>query len=172
MKQEEIEKVYLIKKLPADLNKCKKMIIRDGNFFDPNTVDSLRIRQKGNQYELTKKDGKSAQQRTEHTINIKKEEFEIFWPVASWKYEKERYLYSLDNLTAEIDIYLGNLKGYARVEVEFATEQESEKFNRPDWFGLEITDWNHTIHSDIDNISFQVMQKRYQEKGIELIAIN
>ena len=36
MKQEEIEKVYLIKQLPADLDKCQKMIIRAGNFFNPN----------------------------------------------------------------------------------------------------------------------------------------
>ena len=171
MKQEEIEKIYLIKKLPADLDKNQKEIIRGGNFFDPNAVDSLRIRQKGEQYELTKKDGKSAQQRTEHTIHIKKEEFEMIWPTAQWKYEKERYLYPLGKQTAEIDIYLGNLKGYARVEVEFATEQEAKTFTPPDWFGPEITDWNHAIHSDIDHISFSDMQKRYQEKGIDLKAI-
>lgn len=171
MKQAEKEKVYLLNRLPADLNKCESMIIRAGNFYNPNTVDSLRIRQKGNQYELTKKEGNSTHRRTEHTIKINKEEFDILWSVAKGKYEKIRYLYPLGKNIAEIDMYRGKLGGYTRVEVEFKDKKEMEKFTPPDWFGPEITQWNHEIHQNISKISFPDLKKRYNSKGIELKPI-
>lgn len=171
MKQVEIERVFIVKELPTDLDKSKKLIIRAGNFYDSNVVDSLRIRQIGDKYELTKKEGESTRERIEHIIYISKDEFEVIWPAAKWKYEKNRYLLSLDNYTAELDIYLGKLKGYARVEVEFDNQQQAQGFCPPEWFGKEITDFNNEIHADIGKISFADFQERYKEKGIDLKAI-
>lgn len=172
MKQQEIERVFLVKQLPADFNNNKKLIIRAGNFYDSNVVDSLRIRQIGDKYELTKKEGESTRERTEHIIYISKNEFEVIWPAARWKYEKDRYLCPVNNHTAELDIYHGRLKGYARVEVEFSNQQQAREFNPPDWFGEEITDFNNEIHSDIGKITFSDFQQRYKEKGIDLKPIS
>ncbi len=52
-----------------------------------------------------------------------------------------RYFYPLPgDLTAEIDIYEGNLKGLSVVEVEFPDIEAYKKFETPVWFGKEVTD--------------------------------
>ena len=140
MKQIERERVYLVKQLPEDLNKYKPTVMQVGDFYDSNSVDALKIKQKGDKYELVKKEGDSAHKRTEHTINIKKEEFDILMSVSIQSHKKERYFYSIDNYICEIDLYKGNLLGYVRVEVEFKNTKDMNDFIPPAWFGEEITD--------------------------------
>lgn len=172
MKQTERERVYLVKKLPDDLKKYKPIIIHVGDFYDSNSVDALKIKQKGNKYELVKKEGNSAHKRTEHTIDIKKEEFDILMPVAVQNHKKERYFYPVDDYICEIDLYKGKLSEYVRVEVEFKNEKDMRSFTPPIWFGKEITNINHEIHEDLGIVSFEEMKKRYAKKGIELIPIS
>lgn len=177
MQEIELERVFLVKELPNDLNEYKPITMRVGDFYDPNEsgankVDHLNIRQKGNKYEIRKKEGDSDYKKIEHTIYIAQKEFELLITVATQKHEKNLYLYPIDNQnTSEIDIYLGKLAGYARVEVEFKNEREMEKFTPPKWFGQEITKWNHTIHKNLGTITFDDLKKRYNEKGIELKPI-
>jgi len=177
MQQIELERVFLVKKLPDNLSQYKPIKMRAGDFYDPNLlgasrVDHLNIRQKGNKYEIRKKEGASAYKKIEHTIYITREEFELLMKVATQKHEKNLYLYPIDKQhTSEIDIYLGKLAGYARVEVEFQNEKEMNKFVPPVWFGPEITEWNHTIHKNLGVIDFNKLKKRYKNKGIQLKPI-
>jgi len=177
MKQMEIERVFLIKQLPNDLDGCEPIKIKAGDFYNPdelsvNRVDHLNIRQKGDRYEIRKKEGSSDYKKLEHAIYITKEEFDILMTVATQKHEKNMYLYPLaDKSIGEIDIYLGKLIGYARVEVEFKNEEEMKNFVPPDWFGTEITNWNHSIHRNLGMITFADLKKRYKEKGVELKPI-
>jgi CYTH domain-containing protein len=166
MKEVEIERVFLIKKLPVDLNDCRKIIIRVGDFFEPNRVDALKIKQKGEKYFIVKKEGDSVYSRIEHNIEIRKEEFELFWKVATQKHEKIRYFYPLGDKICEIDFYQGRLKGYCRLEVEFKTDKEMKEFKVPDWFGQEITAFNHQIHENLGVATFKEMKKRYLDRGI------
>jgi len=43
-------------------------------------------------------------------------------------------------LTIELDIYSGDLAGLIVAEVEFASEDEADAFEPPNWFGPEVTD--------------------------------
>ena len=103
---------------------------------------------------------------------ISKKEFDILWKVAKWKYKKKRYLYPLRKHMAEVDIYLGKLAGYVRVEIEFKNKAEMLKFTPPHWFGPEITKWNHTIHKSLGKISFQELKRRYAKKDIKIRPIS
>lgn len=178
MKQIELERVFLVKELPNDLYQYNPVIMRVGDFYDPNKlganrIDHLSIRQKDDKYEIRKKEGESEYKKLEHTIYIVKEEFDILMTVATQKHEKKLYLYPIDNkYTSEIDIYLGKLKGYARVEVEFKNEKEMKSFIPPEWFGQEITQWNHTIHKNLGIITFNDLKKRYSKKRIKLNPIS
>lgn len=168
MEQIEREKVYLIKELP-DLRNIKPTKIRVGNFYNPNDHSSLRIRQKGDRYELIKKDGIDPRSRVEHIIEINKNEFEILWQVASFKYEKDEFKFPLEgNLIAEIDIYRGKLEGFVRLEVEFENDKQLDDFIPPDWFGEEVSQYQETIYENISQITFEDMRERFKEKGIEL----
>jgi len=172
MKATEIEKVYFLKSLPKDINKYDAVIIKVGEFYDPTRIDALMIKQKGNKYELIKKEKKSSISRIEHSISISREEFGILWQVVCSSHEKIRFVIPLGRNLCEVDIYQGKLLNYARVEVEFEDETEAQNFTPPEWFGEEITDLNHEIHKNLGSISFNDMKKRFLKKGIKLIPIS
>ena len=53
---------------------------------------------------------------------------------------KRRYLIPLGgSLTAELDVFSGRFAGLMLAEVEFASEEEANRFCPPDWFGREVT---------------------------------
>lgn len=174
MKQTEIERVFLVKSLPNNLSLYQPITMDVGDFYDPlkagaSRVDHLGIRRKGKHYEIRKKVGKSEYKKIEYNIAITKEEFERLISVATQRHQKNMYLYPLNNhCISEIDLYQGKLAGYARVEVEFKTEEEMKRFIPPKWFGTEITEINHSIHKNLGLITFDELQERYSEKGIDL----
>ena len=54
---------------------------------------------------------------------------------------KKRYLVPIDGgLTAEVDIYEGELEGLMTTEVEFPSLEEAENFVAPDWFGKDVSE--------------------------------
>lgn len=171
MEQIEIEKVYLLKKLPPDLRKYQSTVIQVGDFYDSNAIDALKVRQKGDYYELIKKEKNSNHERIEHTIAIKKGEFNILIKATMQNHKKKRYFYPLGNNICEIDLYQNKLLGYVRAEVEFENEEKMKMFNPPDWFTEEITDINHEIHEDLGIVTFEEMKERYNKKGIKLNSI-
>jgi CYTH domain-containing protein len=177
MNKIEIERVFLIKKLPHDISKYKPVAMDTGDFYDFNKesevrIDHLTVRRKDNSYEIRKKEGNSEYKKIEHTIYITKEELDLLMSVAPQRHQKNMYLYPFgDGRICEIDIYLGKLKGYARVEVEFESEEEMRNFVPPQWFSSEITDLNHIIHKNLGSITFNDLKQRYSERGIEISPI-
>ena len=173
MNEIERERVFLMKKIPPRLKQCKHIVIKVGDFFDSNAIDALKLKQKGDAFFLVKKEGDSARKRIEHSISIKKEEFEILWKTTVQHHEKIRYLYQMDDATlCEIDFYQGRLQGYVRIEVEFKTEKGLNAFKAPDWFGEEITQYNHDIHEELGKVTFKQMKERYLKKSLQLKRVS
>ena len=168
MKQTEKERVFLVKELPADINKCIPIPISVGDFFDSNSTDALKIKQKGNKYYLIKKETNTAHERVEHIIDIKQGEFNALVKCAAQFHRKNRYIYPYGEYVCEIDYYLDQLDGYVRVEVEFGNDEEMHNFIPPEWFGDEITDINHEIHEDLGIVTFAEMKERYRQRNIAL----
>lgn len=53
---------------------------------------------------------------------------------------KDRLLVELpNNLTAELDIFYGEHEGLTLVEVEFSSQEEANSFEKPIWFGEDVT---------------------------------
>ena len=53
---------------------------------------------------------------------------------------KKRYLVPLaEGLTAEVDIYEGELTGLMTTEVEFPSLEAAESFSAPQWFGKDVS---------------------------------
>ena len=100
----------------------------------------MRLRRDGDKLKLTVKGGRGlARQETE--VDLPAEVFEELWPqTAELRVEKTRHLVPLDGgLTAEVDVYSGDLEGLVTAEVEFESEEASEAFEAPSWLGTEVT---------------------------------
>jgi CYTH domain-containing protein len=141
----ELEKTYLAKYLPEDIAKCEATEINDtyiGYIQNKNTHPKMRIRKKGDRYEITKKtqiDASDASAQEEQTMTLNAEEYAALAPVEGKKIHKIRYEYPCGDLVAEIDIFQDNLRGLVVVDVEFDTLEEKDSFPMPEFCLAEVT---------------------------------
>lgn len=167
----ERERVFLLKELPKDLLEFKHIDIKIGDVTLSNDINVLKIRQKGDTYEIIKKEYISEQEKREYVVPLNEEEFELLFPVTKRRHSKKRFFYPLDTYVCEVDMYLEEMEGYARAEVEFDNVDELKAFNPPSWFGEEITAINHEIHENLGEITCDTMEKRYKERSISFKKI-
>lgn len=141
----EIERKFLVKEMPADLDKYEKKYIRQA-YISLKPV--MRLRQQDDEYIFTFK-GLGTIKRLEFEYPLTKEEFETLWnKIESNVIEKTRYLIPIDDsTTAELDIYEKEFDGFENVEVEFKTEEAAKAFKAPEWFGKEVTEDKHYSNS-------------------------
>ena len=133
----EIERKYLVKYLPENLESYEQKHIAQG-YLCTNPV--LRIRRSNDEYFLTYK-GQGLMAREEHEFPISAESFEHMLPkIDGILIDKIRYMIPLDEShIAELDIFQGVLAPLRLVEVEFASMEDAESFVAPDWFGDDVT---------------------------------
>jgi len=142
----EIERKFLVKKLPDNLQRYKKQQISQAYV---STSPVVRIRRLDNKYYLTCK-GKGEMVREEWEIEISKIEYHnLSKKIEGRVINKIRYLIPLESHTAELDVYCGNLVNLQTVEVEFSSEEEAMNFTKPDWFGEDVTYDNEYKNSSL-----------------------
>lgn len=129
----EIEKKYLIRRLPENLEQYECKRIAQGYLC---TAPVVRIRQSNDDFYLTYK-GAGLMAREEYNLPLTKEAYEHLLPkIDGLLISKTRFLIPLsDGLTAELDIFDGELAGLTMVEVEFTTIEQADQFIPPEWFG-------------------------------------
>ncbi len=134
----EIERKFLTKQLPFDITAYPCLDISQAYLsFSP----TIRVRQSNGDYILTVK-GKGHLAREEFELPLNREEYErLLGKTEGTPVVKKRYLVSLaDGLTAEVDLYEGELAGLMTTEVEFPSLAAAEAFLPPDWFGRDISE--------------------------------
>ncbi len=136
----EIERKFLVAKLPPELDSVVGISIRQGYVAIADSDFELRFRQKDDFYYQTIKQG-SGLVRQEYEIELTSDQFNSLWPLtANSRIQKVRYNLPLGNLICELDIFGEPLTGLQLVEVEFDTLEQSSAFVPPDWFGNEVTE--------------------------------
>ena len=133
----EIERKYLVDKLPAHMEQYPCRIISQGYL---NTDPVVRIRRDNDKYELTYK-SKGFLARQEYNLPLNREAYEHLLTKIDGRFiQKKRYMLPLPNgLTAELDVFEGDLAPLILVEVEFASEEDANSFTPPSWFGEDVT---------------------------------
>ena len=133
----EIERKYLVRKLPENLEQYNKKKMAQGYLC---TEPVVRIRRSNDDYYMTYK-GDGLMVREEYNLPLTQEAYEHLRPkIDGLLIAKTRYLIPLDNkLTAELDVFEEDLNGLVIVEVEFNTVEEANAFHAPDWFGEDVT---------------------------------
>lgn len=133
----EIERKYLIKKLPENLETFPYAEIEQGYL---NTDPVVRIRRSNDNYTLTYK-GKGLMVREEYNLPLNAESFaHLKEKIDGRLIQKRRYRIPYgDKYTIELDIFGGDLAPLQLAEVEFETEEEANAFTPPEWFGEDVT---------------------------------
>ncbi len=133
----EIERKYLIKTLPGDLEAYPCKHIEQGYL---NTDPVVRIRRCDDSYTLTYK-GSGLMVREEYNLPLDAKSFaHLKAKIDGRLIQKRRYLIPLDSShTIELDLFEGSLAPLRLAEVEFATEEEANAFVPPAWFGEDVT---------------------------------
>lgn len=138
----EIERRFLLKFIPEGLSECRKKEIID--IYIPKTSDhpTIRIRKNGDKYEITKKapSQDDPNYMEEQTIKITKDEFEGLNSIPGKRLEKTRYFYEYENgRIAQVDIFGGDLKGLAMVDIEFDNYESESALKVPEFCLVDMT---------------------------------
>lgn len=141
----EIERKFLVKNLPSDLESYSYHIIEQGYL---STEPVVRVRRQDDEYYLTYK-GSGMLAREEYNLPLTADSYEHLVAKADGMViSKKRYLIPIENseLTIELDVFGGRLSPLIMAEVEFLSVEEAESFDAPDWFGEDVTQ-NRRYHN-------------------------
>ncbi|OQA44211.1 MAG: Uridine kinase [Parcubacteria group bacterium ADurb.Bin305] len=154
----EIERKFLIKALPVDLDKYPKEEIAQGYLAISEDGNEIRLRKTNDQHFLTiKSQGADIRK----NIEITPEQFKALWPqIINNGINKTRYLIPYQSKTIYLDFYKEGLEGLITAEVKFSNEEEMKNFELPDWFSEEIS-YNPNYKNR--NLSAKGLPQEYQE---------
>lgn len=138
MENIEIERKFLVKEFPDNLNSYEKIDMTQGYL---NTDPVVRIRKENDDYVLTYK-GRGLLLHSEYNLPLNKEAFEhLLKKCDGIIISKSRYKIPLSGkLIAELDIFSEDLEGLTLIEVEFSSVEEADAFIPPAWFGADVTE--------------------------------
>ncbi|MCI8599755.1 MAG: CYTH domain-containing protein [Lachnospiraceae bacterium] len=150
----EIERKFLIKQLPEDLETYPSQILEQAYLC---TEPVVRVRQSDDEYTLTYK-SKGLMSREEYNLPLTAESYTHLKKKADGNIiKKRRYRIPWEGgLTIELDIFSPPFQGLILGEVEFISEEQAKAFLPPDWFGEEVT-WSTEYHNST------LSQKRFPE---------
>lgn len=133
----EIERKFLIKKLPDNLTSYKARKIEQAYLC---TDPVVRVRRDNDDYYLTYK-SRGMIVREEYNLPLTKEAYGHLLAKADCNIiTKTRYeIPEKDNLTIELDVFEGKFDGLLLAEVEFASEEEALGYIPPEWFGEDVS---------------------------------
>lgn len=146
----EIERKFRVTKLPEHLEHYPKKVIRQGYLCAGPIV---RIRQSNDKYILTYKNKIGLKQEDaivsqELEAELTRDAFEhLLEKIDHYVVEKTRYLIPYHNeYTIELDIFSGRLLGLAFAEVEFKSPEQAAAFEKPEWFGEDVS-FDYRFHN-------------------------
>jgi adenylate cyclase len=135
----EIERKFLIRKLPDDLTSYPHRPISQGYLVSLDDGLQVRLRKSGENYSLTYKRG-IGNVREEREIELAAEQFDALWPATEGKrLVKTRYEIPFGDRVIEIDVYHERHEGLVVAEVEFDDEGGAKNFRPPPWLGDDVT---------------------------------
>ena len=146
----EIERKFLIKKLPDNLTSYKARKIEQAYLC---TDPVVRVRRDNDVYYLTYK-SKGMIVREEYNLPLTKEAYGHLLAKADGNIiTKTRYeIPEKDNLTIELDVFEGKFDGLLLAEVEFASEEEALGYIPPEWFGEDVSNSSKYHNSTLSRL--------------------
>ena len=168
----ELERTFLVSSVPFDVTTTSYKEMFDQYMPTNDPHPSLRLRQNGNRYEITKKqpitEGDSSQF-TEETVHVTHDEFIALSAAPSLDVRKYRYEYKQDDLVFEFDVFQDNLSGLVLMDVEFENEEQMKNFVKPDYCLAEVTHEEFTAGGMLAGKSFADIQNQLEQFNYKLL---
>jgi CYTH domain-containing protein len=171
----EYELTYLARELPAEIHSSLPTRVVD---FYVAGADSdhpvLRLRRKGDKYEITKKtiiNGTDSSAQTEQTIPLTSGEFESLASGQTRIVEKDRYAVTIGGHPAEVDVFSGKLEGLVMIDFEFDHEADKAAFEPPACCLADVTQELFAAGGELSGKSYADIVgdlKRYDYKPLSL----
>ncbi len=141
MTEFEVERKFVLPAPPEALDQHPSKRLEQGYLAIDPAGSEVRIRRKDDETLMTVKLGIGLI-RGEEEFAIDPERFERLWPMTEGRQVvKTRYFVPLeDGLTAEVDVYDGDLDGLVTGEIEFPDAETALAFAAPDWLGRDVTE--------------------------------
>ena len=144
MENVEIERKWLVRKIPEDLESYECLEIEQAYLSSSPTV---RVRKENDEYYLTyKSSGKDSthtlMSRTEYNLPLDRDSYEHLREKKDGiLISKRRYLIPIENgLKIELDVFDAPYEGLMVAEVEFESLEDAKAYDPPKWFGKDVTE--------------------------------
>lgn len=132
----EIERKFLLKSLPEDLDRYASYEIEQAYLCSNPTV---RVRKGGEKYTMTYKSG-GGMDHAEYNLPLDAASYAHLLEKCDGRViTKRRYKIPYGRLLIELDIFSGCMEGLILAEVEFDSVEEANAFEMPDWFSEDVT---------------------------------
>ena len=149
MKSYEIERKFLVKSLPENLDSFPSSQIEQGYLC---TEPVVRIRRQDEEYWLTYK-SKGLMVREEYNLPLTGEAYEHLKSKTDGKLiSKQRYRIPYQGYMIELDLFSSPLPDLILAEVEFSSREEALRFRKPDWFGEDVTSLTKYHNSNLSKL--------------------
>lgn len=130
----EYELTFLAKEIPKEIQHSLPTRLVDVYIPENAAHPHVRLRRKGNTYEITKKVPLAADDLSEHseqTIPLDQTEFESLAGGHNRLVEKDRYSVVIQGYPAEVDVFSGKLEGLVLIDFEFSNAADKQTFTPP-----------------------------------------
>ena len=141
MDELELERTFLAKELPKEIEGADFVEIVDIYIPDRPEHSHLRLRKMGDKCLITKKApiANDASEMMEHTIELDNAEYEALASCSKKRVVKKRYYVKIDGFDAEVDVFEEDLQGLVLVDFEFSDADEKNKFVTPKSLLADVT---------------------------------
>lgn len=174
----EIEKTYLCPRLPTEYTVGEPMRMIDVYIPAMSPHPALRLRQKGDSYEITKKtpiNGDPSRQ-LEETIHITKEEFDALLATSTRRIEKLRVPLRYEGFDGELDVFDGEHRGLVLVDFEFVSTADQKRFVQPDFCSADVTLEDAIAGGILSGLSheelFAILRDTYGYEPVDISELN
>ena len=153
MAQAEIERKFLVKKIPEQLEQYPFHTLEQGYL---NTDPVVRVRREDDNYYLTYK-GKGFLVREEYNLPLNADAYAHLVEKADGNIiRKKRYLIPIEGsqLTIELDMFDTPFAPLILAEVEFESIEQAQAFVPPEWFGEDVTENREYSNSNLSKKNF------------------
>ena len=158
---EKIERRFLLKEIPYDLENQECINIKQGYLnIDP----EVRLKKADNEYSLMTRVRNGLVKIDNEQLILEESFNELFKSIKTNIIEKKRYHLNLDDgKLAVLDAYQQNLEGLYIIKVKFDNELDAKEFEIPSWFDDEVTFNNLYKSKNLAVIDFVDVQDKIKK---------